>query len=179
MFNKQFMLWMPGVGVCLSMIWAAGQWMGMATVLPQAGRWSVGAFIGTLAGFIVFYASAGALLAAFEVASAYFEYNIIIIGGILPFFLPVVGAVYIGSLGLVGLLTGWMNAHLLAQHAMPIDQWASHNAINMMLGGVLGPIGGILYGAMSGKILQTRLFGDEKMDYGKEGDYLDQSKGSG
>lgn len=157
---RPFMLWMPVVGVIMSAIWAAGQWIGLAAVLPQSGRLAAKTFIGALSGFACFYAGGIILLIISEAGleeSAEFGYFLICC------FPLALGVLYFSSLWLAGSATGLMQKQILEEIPMPIEKWARRNAKIMALSGFLGPLGGIVYGLSSGEILRPNLFGKEKI----------------
>ena len=162
---KSFILWMPVVGIVLSAIWAAGQWIGLAAVLQQAGRWSAYAFFGTLGGFLGFYVCGAIILTILPAAIESIENNAIIVPSMtLLCFPPIVGVLYFATLWLAGYLTGRLQTRLLATIAPSLEKWAKRNAKIMALSGLLGPLGGIVYALLSGEILQPNLFGEEIKD---------------
>lgn len=158
-FAKPFMVWMPVVGITVSVIWATSQWIGLAAVLPQAGYWSWVTFLGALAGYAIFIAVGEILLMISDAGMKdYYE----VFGYILYCSFPFIsGLLYFGSLWIVGSMTGKLQVQILNEIPLPIEKWARRNATNMALSGLLGPLGGIIYALASGRILRPKLFGEE------------------
>lgn len=162
--DKAYLHWMPVVGIILAAVWAAGQWIGLATVLPQAGRWSISAFLGTLIGFFCFIAGL-AVLGGVLLSSDYSFGGDLFMGIIMSVLLPVVcllPASYFTSLWLIGMVSGGMQEKIFEVLPKPIAKWARRNAKIMALSGILGPLGGIVYALETGKILQSMLFNYEE-----------------
>lgn len=166
---RSFMLWMALAGVAVSAIWAAGQWIGLAAVVPHAGRWLAYTFIGTLSVYACLYIFGALALNIIPAANVWVENNVPTVAWyfawlLIPFVLGILGALYSTPFILTGYLTGRLQTGLLAAIAPSIEKWAQDNALNMAAGSLLGPLGGIVYALLSGRILRPKLFGEEDGD---------------